>query len=146
MKIDPILPYFIYDGSENDLYAAMLYKRIMDSTETSDMHYHALIFLPSFVIGQWRLNDSKPFLPQSQFFGMLPPGARRWAHSQFSHIFPTQHTGIELHQCSKPTGPQQRPTNNQHIPTLQMNTSGISVYQIYSSAIQVLLTHTTMTA
>ena len=37
-KISPILLYLIYNGLEKDLDAAMVYERLMGSTETSDMH------------------------------------------------------------------------------------------------------------
>ena len=94
IKIAPISSYFIYDGFETDLDTAMFYERLMDSTETSYMHSHALTFFRSCVIGKWRLDDVKPFLPQSQFFGMLLPDSRRWPHSQFSQILPTQHMGM----------------------------------------------------
>ena len=63
----------MYDVFEKDLDAAMVCYRLMDSTETSYIHYHDLTFLRSFIIGKWILNDDKPFLPQSQFFVILPP-------------------------------------------------------------------------
>ena len=59
MKVAPILSYFIYNGFEKDLDAAMIYERLMDSPETSDMHSHAMTFMRSFTIRQWRLNNSK---------------------------------------------------------------------------------------
>ena len=107
----------------------------MDSPETSDMHSRAMIFLHSCMIGKWILNNAKSFLPQSWFFGVLPPDARRWSHSRFSQIFPTQHMVMPGLQCPTPTGPQQRPTNNQQIPPLKINTSGIPVYQLDALAI-----------
>ena len=110
------------------------------------MHSHKLTFLRSCIISKLRLDYSKPFLHQSQFFGMLFPDARRWAHSRLSQIFPTQQMGMTGQQCPTPTGPQQRPTNHQQIPSLQMNTSGIPVYQLDAFEIQALLTQTTMTA
>ena len=97
------------------------------------------------MIGQWILNYAKPFLPQSQFFGMLPPDAIRWSHSQFILIFPMQNMEMTVQQCPTPTGTQQRPTNNQQILPLQINTEGIPVYQIDASVIQSLLTHKKMT-
>ena len=122
----------------------MVYERLMDSTETSDMQSHVLTFLRSCMIGQWRLNNAKPFLAQAKFFGMPPPDARRWEQSRLSQIFPTYHMVTEVQQGPTPTGPQQRPTNHQHIPPLQMNTAGIPVYQLYASAIQSLLSQETL--
>ena len=46
---------------------------------------HALTFLPSCIIGAWRLNDAKPFLPHEQFYGMLPAEANTQCHT----LFPT---------------------------------------------------------
>ena len=88
MKIAPIPSYFIYDGFEKDLYAAIVYKRLMYSAESSHMRSHALEFLRSCMIGQWILNDIKPFLPQSQLFGILPQDVRRWALSLLIQILP----------------------------------------------------------
>ena len=144
MKIALIPSYFIYCGLQKDLDASMVYQRLMNSTKTSYMHSHALIFMRSCIIVQWRLNDAKPFLPQSQFFGILPPDARGWEHSHFSQIFPNHHIVMAGQQCPTPTGPQKRPTNNQQIPPLKINTSEILVYQLDASAIQTLLTQITM--
>ena len=47
MKIAPIPSYFIYDGFEKYLDAAMVYKRLMDGKQKSDMQSHALNFLRS---------------------------------------------------------------------------------------------------
>ena len=47
MKISPTPSYFIYDGFEKYLDAAMVYKRLMESTETSDMHSREITFLHS---------------------------------------------------------------------------------------------------
>ena len=47
IKMSTIPSYLIYDGFEKDLNAAMVYERIMDITETSDMHSHMLTFLHS---------------------------------------------------------------------------------------------------
>ena len=52
MKISPIPSYLIYDGFENYLDTAMVYERLMNSTEISYMHSHALNFFLSCMIGQ----------------------------------------------------------------------------------------------
>ena len=143
MNIVPFLSYLIYDGFDRDLATAMVYERLMESIETSDVHYHALTFLHSCLIVKWRLNDAKPLLPQSQFFGMLPPDARQWAHSQFIQILPTQHMVLAGHQGPSPTGPQQQPTIHQQIPPPHSNTSVILVYQLDPLVIQEILTQAT---
>ena len=139
MNMATIPSYFIYDGFDKDLDASMVYKRLMNSTETSNTHSHALTCMCSCIIGKWRLIDAKPFLPQLKLFGILPSDARQWAHSQFINILFTQHIGMVGKQCHTRTWNQQSPTNRQHIPPLKINTAGIPVYQIYASAIQVHL-------
>ena len=124
----------------------MVYERLTDSTETSDMDSHVPTFMSYLMIVKWRLNYSKPFLHQSKFFGIISPDARQWAHSQFRQILPTNNMGMSGQQCTTPTGPQQRPKNHQQIPPLQMNTAGIPVYHLDASATQALLTHTTRIA
>ena len=108
----------------------MVYKRLMNSIETSYMHSHALTFICSCMIGKWILNDAKPLLSQSQFFRIIPPDSGQWSHSRFIQIFPTKHIVMAGHQCTTPIGPQQRPIDHQHIPPLQMNTAGIPVRQL----------------
>ena len=54
--------------------------------------------------------------------------------------------GIRGQKCNTSTGPQQSPTNHQQIPPLEINTSGIPVYQLYASAIQSLLKQSVMAA
>ena len=56
-----------------------------------------------------------------------------------------QNMGMAGQQCPTPTGHQQRPKNNQQIPTLQMNTAGIPVYYLDTLVIQSLLTQKTIT-
>ena len=73
MKISPIPENLVLDVYKNDFDADMVYKRLLDSMEVSDIYPHALTSLLSCMIVQWRLNDTKSFLPQARFFGMLPP-------------------------------------------------------------------------
>lgn len=76
MKIAPIPAYMVWDGLDQDLDAAMVYERLMDCQHPSPGRTHALAFLRSCLIGQWRDNDKKLFLPANRFFTMLPPEAR----------------------------------------------------------------------
>ena len=78
IKISPIPSYFIHGGFEKYLDASMVYESLVDGTETSEIRSHVLTFLRSCMIGKWRLNYSKPFLPQAQFFDIITPDARRW--------------------------------------------------------------------
>ena len=54
--------------------------------------------------------------------------------------------GMEGHQGPTPTGPQKLPTNQQHIPPQQPNTTGILIYWRYALTIQEILTQATPTA
>ena len=45
MKISPIPAYLVYDGFKKDLDADMVYGRLLDSTEVSDIYSHVLKFL-----------------------------------------------------------------------------------------------------
>ena len=105
-KIAPIPSYFIYDGFEKDLDEAMVYKRLMDSTETSGMYSHVLTFLRLCMIEKWGLNDAKPSYLNRSSLECPPPDARWWSQSRFKQIFPTQNMGMEVHQCPTPTGSQ----------------------------------------
>ena len=88
MKIAPIPAYLVWDGFDKDLDAAMIYERLMDCQHESPMKTHALLFLRSCMIGGWRLNDTKPFLPATQFYAMLPAEARLWGAQRFSRLLP----------------------------------------------------------
>ena len=98
LKISPIPEYLIYDSFKKDLDVVLVYERILDSTKVSDMYSNALTFLLVCMIGQWRFNDKKTFLPQSQFFGMLPPEARSWAYTSFVKLLAIQNMGVTANQ------------------------------------------------
>ena len=88
MKIAPIPAYFMWDGLNQDLDAAQVYERLMDSQDNSTMKGHALAFFRTCMIGHWRNNNEKLFTPAAQFFGMLPREARLWAAMQFNRLLP----------------------------------------------------------
>ena len=77
MCMAPIPVYMLYDGFERDLDAVMVNEWLMDSSDSSTMHVHALTFLCSCMIRKYIQNYIKEFLPQAQLFGMIPPDARR---------------------------------------------------------------------
>ena len=60
MKISPVLSQLIYDGYKNDLDVSMVYERLMENKETSDIHSHTLNFICFCMIRHWRLNNVKP--------------------------------------------------------------------------------------
>ena len=88
MKIAPIPAYFVWDGFNQDLDSAQVYERLMDSQEESTMKQHALDFLCTCMIGNWRKNDEKPFTLAAKFYGMLPKEARVWAAMRFNRLLP----------------------------------------------------------
>jgi len=88
MKIAPIPAYFVWDGFNQDLEAAQVYERLMDSQEESTMKEHVQDFLRTCMIGNWRNNDEKPFTSAAKFYGMLPREARVWAAMRFNRLLP----------------------------------------------------------
>ena len=89
MKIAPCPAYFLYDGFNTDLDAAMVYERLMDCQHPSPMLTHALMFLRSCMIGGWRQADTKLYVEQHTFFAMLPQKARQWGAQRFNNMFPS---------------------------------------------------------
>jgi len=81
--IAPVPAYLVWDGFDQDLDATLVYERLMDCQHDSPMRTHALTFLRSCMVGQWRAGDAKPFVPAAEFFSMLPRDARMWAHQRF---------------------------------------------------------------
>ena len=91
-RLCPIPSHMVLDGFVNDLDAAEVYERVMDSQHDSPMRDHALQFLRTCMIGTWRSADTKPFVPSNEFFQMAPPEARVWAVQRFQAVFPALHT------------------------------------------------------
>ena len=89
MKIAPIPAYLVWNGFDKDLDAAMVYERLMDCQHDSEMRTHAVTFLQSCIVGRWRDNDEKPFLPAEVFYNMLPPEVRIWGVKRFKQLLPT---------------------------------------------------------
>lgn len=78
MRIAPCPAYFLYDGFDNNLVAALVYEeRLMDCQHNpSPMLTHALTFLRACMIGGWRQAYTKPYVAQQTFFAMLLQKAR----------------------------------------------------------------------
>ena len=88
LRMAAIPAYLVWDGFNMDLYAAMVYERFMNSWHDSHMRTHALAFLRTFMIGMWRVDDTKPFMAPADFYGMLPTEARVWGEKIFARILP----------------------------------------------------------
>ena len=91
------------------------------------------------MIDQWRLNETKPFLPQAQFFGMPPLEARRWVHTRFFKLSPIQNMRVTAQQRPTPEMQHQQTAVPTKIPTTQMNKAGLLVYHLDALTIQALL-------
>jgi len=88
MCIAPIPAYLVFDGFETDLDASMVYERLMDIHDKTLMIEHALEFIKACMVGGWRNDDVKPFIPHNEFYGMVHSTARLWANSGFAVITP----------------------------------------------------------
>ena len=78
MELAPIPAYLVWDGSNKDLNAALVYERLVDWQEDSAMRTHVQNFL--CMMGHWRQNDEKVFISATMFFGMLPAEAIMWSN------------------------------------------------------------------
>ena len=67
MGLAPIPPYLVYDGLDEDLDARMVYEWLMLSQHPSEMRTHALAFLCTCLVGQWRQSDAKHTATQGEF-------------------------------------------------------------------------------
>jgi len=93
MRIAPILAHLVFDGFDTDLDASMVYERLMDIHDRTPMVDHALKFIKACMVGGWRIDDIKPYIPRNKFFGMVHSMARVWANSRFAEITPFRHVG-----------------------------------------------------
>jgi len=98
MRIAPIPAYLVFDGFETDLDASMVYERLMDIHDKTPMIEHALEFIKGCMVGGWRINDVKPFIPHNEFYGMVHSTARIWANSRFAVIMPYGTVGQQQQQ------------------------------------------------
>ena len=89
MKIAPIPAYLVWDRFDKDLDATMVYERLMYCQHDSEMRTHVVTFLWSCMVGCWRDNDEKPFLPAEVFYNMLPPEAHIWGMKRFTQLLTT---------------------------------------------------------
>ena len=89
IQVVPIPAYFVLDGLEDDLEAAVVYERLLQSTHVSLMRTHALAFLRAVLVGNFRQVDDKPFVPGESFRRMIPSQGRIWGSTRFTTLFPT---------------------------------------------------------
>jgi len=60
----------------------------VDVHDKTPMIDHALEFIKACMVGGWRIEDVKPFIPHNEFFGMVHSTARIWANGRFAEITP----------------------------------------------------------
>ena len=89
MQVVPIPAYFVLDGLEDDLEAAVVYERLLQSTHVSLMRTHALAFLRAVLVGNFCQADDKPFVSGESFRRMIPSQGRIWGSTRFTTLFPT---------------------------------------------------------
>ena len=144
MGLAPIPPYLVYDGLDDDLEAGMVYERLMMSQHPSAMRSHALAFLRTCLVGQWRQSDAKHTATQGEFFSMLPREARLWATARFQQLFPTlpgagqtePHRTTTVPLPPQPTGTTP-PTPPPGAP--YQSAAGNQVFQLDADALKALL-------
>ena len=146
MRMVPIPAYLVYNVFYSNLDASMVYKLLMDSSDSSTIHTHALTLLCLFIVSKLRQKDIKPFLPQAQLSGMLLPDSRWWSHVGFRKLFPRQPMVMTVQQGTAQARPQLITTVTPDIQTHQMNQSRIPVYQLDANTIQALFTQATAAA
>ena len=149
MGLAPIPTYLVYDGLDEDLDAGMVYERLMMSQHPSDMRTHALAFLRTCLVGQWRQSDAKHTATQAEFFCMLPREARLWAQSRFHQLFPAltearqternQTTQVPLPPAPDGTTP---PTPPRHPYQPQ---TGQQIFHLDADALKAFLAHQHLT-
>ena len=100
MKLAPIPAYFVYDGIQGDLHAALVYERLLKhSAEDNVMLVHARQFLLACMSGQLQ-REPKPYMSGNIFSAPASTAARTWAHGTFRRCFPAMHPTV-----APPTAP-----------------------------------------
>ena len=89
MQISPIPPYFVYDGFEIYLDAALVLERVMSvNPSVNNMFNHLKLFL-SMWLSAHNAGDCKPYLVGTELSAAPSMPARRWAKENFARCFPT---------------------------------------------------------
>ena len=101
LLLAPIPVYLVYDGFENDLDAAMVYERLLTTAQTGPMIDHARQFLCSALVGPFRANDKKPFVPAAEWLTMPPPPTRIWRKQRVETLFPSVFPTLNHHTNPK---------------------------------------------
>ena len=91
MKMAPIPPYFVYDGFDANLNAALVYERLLCHSEGDNVMFDALKqFLRACLSGQ-PARGQRIYLTSGIFSAPASSAARRWAKAKFHTCFPSLH-------------------------------------------------------
>ena len=88
MQLAPIPPYFLYDGMEQDIDAALVLERALSTSDASSRYFDHLTSFLRACITSHSLGDNKPYLMTSDLSNVLSLPARRWAKDRFQKCFP----------------------------------------------------------
>ena len=89
LQIAPLPAYFVLDGFERSLDAALVYERLLACSHESDMLLHARSFLRTALVGPFRANDEKPFVSAATWSAMPPSLAKEWRQERITSLFPS---------------------------------------------------------
>ena len=87
--IAPLPAYFIYDGFEQDLDAALVYERLLEADDAAPMIKNAQQLLRAALVGPLRVNDTKPYLSLQDWATTLPLAAKKWRKDRVIMLFPS---------------------------------------------------------
>ena len=89
IKIAPIPTYFVFDGFEKELDAALVYERLLIHNDVDDAMFRHLKSFLRGCLSTHAAADYKPYV-DTKFFATTPvPQARRWAKARFHSCFPS---------------------------------------------------------
>ena len=92
MQIAPIPPYFVYDGFEQDLDAALVLERLISvNPSVNNMLTHLKLFLNS-CLSEHNAGDCKPYFVGTALLAAPNIPERRWDKEKFARCFPTHTT------------------------------------------------------
>ena len=103
MRLAPVPAYLFYDAIEEDVPVLMAYERLMFLGSTEPAITHAVNFLRTCLVGQWRQADERSYLMTLENgmvwnpHAMIPSVARTWGINRSRRIYPSlfisnQHT------------------------------------------------------
>ena len=87
MHMAPIPPYFVYDGFENDLDAALILELIMSSSSTTSNIFTHLQYVFGACLTSHNAGDNKPYVGSNELTEAHSMAAWQWAKDKFPNTF-----------------------------------------------------------